>query len=365
MDPFSREMSDANQGGGRGAYDYSDMFGANNLRQLWFLYIVITTRTNPSNPEVMRKRELVKLMRNCQLLKVNGSSLNPNLKIKQNLKQNKKPVLTKENNPHDLVFSTLMEAEINVIHQAEESRTYVLNNHTINKKKRFTWSAFLRSLVTIASKVYKENPNETLAQKKKKKKKLRNQMFFDDFDENREMFHVKHDYISEALQLLITNHILPETQDLVNNFLNEKGYGLLPIIGKKLMFGQQSQSHSQQGSSLNSLDNREKSYSNETDSQLSIIDNEIDNEELIGLINLFTPCLKLIFSYFGNVPTHDEMLKGRHPMRSDISHLHQVLEEENIIYLVTYFLCISILYMLKRLLCIEVNRINTTFKLFT
>jgi hypothetical protein len=264
-----------------GAFDHADIFGPHNLRQLWFLFIVVTTRTNPSNPEVMRKRDLVSLMRQCELVKPS------NQKHKKPTKPNLKP----ENNPHNLVFCLLMEAEINVIHQAEENRY---------TPKRYSWSAFLRSLITIATKAYRENPES--AAHHKKAKEMNQSYFLRDEDEYAAANKRKANVLA-AVGLLLENHLIPRTERLVKSFLNEKGRGLLPVIGKNLM-----------------------------SSDCSIVD-EIENEELVGLISVFTPCLKEIFQYFATVPSHSELVKGRHPIRRDISHVHQVFHSSPFLYI--------------------------------
>ena len=54
--------------------DFDALFsGAANLRHLWFLFVGITTRTNPLDPGIMRKRDFVTLMRQCRVVAMRGA----------------------------------------------------------------------------------------------------------------------------------------------------------------------------------------------------------------------------------------------------------------------------------------------------
>ena len=117
--------------------DFDHLFGPSALRRLWFLFLAITTRSNPMTPAVMRKRELVRLMRQARVIVGRGTT-----GAKGRAPGPAQP-------PHHPLLAPLLEADVNVLHQAEQSR---------GPGRQFTWTPFLRSLVAAARRAYRRAP---------------------------------------------------------------------------------------------------------------------------------------------------------------------------------------------------------------
>ena len=88
--------------------------------ELWVIFIATNCKHNPKDPEVMRKRDFVTLMRGCKVIS------------------------TKKFHPRG---TPLMDADVNVIHQQEMGR---------NAERKFNFSAFKRAMRTVATRVYQQ-----------------------------------------------------------------------------------------------------------------------------------------------------------------------------------------------------------------
>jgi hypothetical protein len=136
--------------------DYAGLFRGGTLRDLWFLFLAITTRSNPANPAIMRKRELIRFARQvgcCKRIKTpNGPATNTSI----------------------FLGEALLEADIAIIHESERARS---------PGKKFTWTAFLRSVIAIARKVFRDAPT------------------------------------AEALRLFLEDHVIIGTRELVSSFM--------------------------------------------------------------------------------------------------------------------------------------------------
>ena len=164
--------------------DFDLLFGGTQrLRQLWFLFIAVTTRTNPLDPRFLRKRDFLTLMRQCRVVAFKGGG-----------------------RFHSLA-TPLLEAEVNVIHEAEASRGWSHAKHDPTGRtqsrgsthRKLTWSAFLLALVAIARRAFRREASPV-----------------------------------GAVRLLLAVHVFPHTGTVVASFLSERARGFAPAMDARI-----------------------------------------------------------------------------------------------------------------------------------
>jgi len=228
--------------------DFEELFGRSHLRQLWFLFLAINTRSNPTQPSVMRKRDLVQLMRQARVVvprssSVGGSGGNDIMAIVGQKTSSSSHVR------HPLA-APLVDADVDVIHTSETSRCAT---------KKFTWTPFLRALVATSRKLYGQRaPGGE----------------------------------PHALQLLLEVNVLPHTTHLVASFVGSRARGFMPSVDKLLSLA--SVDSAQQRS-------RASSIASEAGDEASNDGPHPEGTALMALLTRFGPSLKDLFSYFAQV----------------------------------------------------------------
>jgi len=235
--------------------DFEELFGRSHLRQLWFLFLAINTRSNPMQPSVMRKRDLVQLMRQARVEAPRSSSSGGSGTNDHMAPAGRNASSTSTHVRHPLA-APLVDADVDVIHTSEASRCAT---------KKFTWTPFLRALVATSRKVYGQRaPGGE----------------------------------PHALQLLLEVNLLPHTTHLVASFVGSRARGFMPSVDKLLSLAQAGSEHHQQRSRASSIaseagDEGGEGASNEGPHP--------DGSALMALLTRFGPSLKDLFSYFAQV----------------------------------------------------------------
>ena len=239
--------------------DFEELFGRPHLRQLWFLFLAINTRANPTRPAVMRKRELVQLMRLARLVEPAGgpgsSGSGHGVGGNASLASAGPKAQTSPFTRHPLA-AALLEADVHVIHTSEASR---------GTTKQFTWTPFLRALVATSRKVYgRLAPGGE----------------------------------PHALKLLLDVNLLPHTTHLVASFVGNRARGFLPSVDGLLppLLADSEQRRRPRSQALSSASSA-SSWAGDDEAEGP----HAEGSALVALLARFGPCLKDLFSYFAQV----------------------------------------------------------------